>query len=473
MTLRIPLLCLLFAVPLLAAAQGDPVSEAGRRGILRRGQESPTEHEMTPAEWKRLQLAAADKSEEIMRRAQKQPGLLAQYAVMQTAYDGNDDRAFRLIFGQYLSWFQTWIGDYDGATRSFSIAQPPQPDDAPSPLNGAWHTRAADEVILELAKDRKAVFFNEAHSAPITRTLTVELLARLRAQGFTHFAAETLYTKEVEGLRKLGYPTAKVGFYTQEPIYGEMVRAALKLGYTVVAYDAEDAGLGDARERAGAQSLYDQVFKRDPNARLVVNAGFGHIQKSGVYLGGSSMGKFFRKISDIDPLTVDQTMLIQHVRTNQDHPYYGPVMQASHPAEPFVYVDGNNKPWTLKPGLYDISVFFPPEAVAEGRPTWPSLGGARQSYSVSSDLCRNQFPCMIEAHYTDEGEDAVPADRAVLNVIDPNAPMSQRVLENHGSAQSRLYLYPGTYHLTATDGRGRTVASQSITIAKAGSDAKK
>ena len=44
----------------------------------------------------RLQMAAADKSEEIMRRAQKQPGLLAQYLLMQAAYDGNDERAFRL-----------------------------------------------------------------------------------------------------------------------------------------------------------------------------------------------------------------------------------------------------------------------------------------------------------------------------------------------------------------------------------------
>jgi hypothetical protein len=462
--LRIPLY-LLLALPLIASAQGNPISEAASRGLLRRGQESPTEHEMTPTEWRRLQLAAADKSEEIMRRAQKQPGLLAQYVTMQAAYDENNERAFRLIFGQYLSWFQTWIGDYPGAARSFSIAQPVQSDDAPSPLAGAWHARPADEVILELAKDRKAVFFNEAHSAPVTRTLTVELLARLRAEGFTHFAAETLYVKEAEALRKRGYPTAKVGFYTEEPIYGEMVRAAQKLGYTIVAYDAEDAGVGDARERAGAQALYDQVFKRDPNARLIVNAGFGHIQKTGVYLGGSSMAKFFKKIAGVDPLAVEQTMLIQHARSDQDHPWYTAVMQTAHPPRPFVYVDAGNKPWTLKPELYDVSVFFPPTAETEGRPNWVSLGGTRQPYSISSDLCRNQFPCMIEARYAGEDEDAVAADRAVLNIIDPTAPMSQRVLSNHGSAQSRLYLYPGNYRLTAIDNHGRSVSSQSITIA--------
>lgn len=470
--LRIPLLLLLLGAPLAAPAQGDPVSEAGRRGILRRGQESPTEQEMTPAEWRRRQLAAADKSEEIMHRAQKLPGLLAQYLAMQAAYDGNDERAFRLIFGQYLSWFQTWIGDYDGAARSFSIAQPAQADDARSPLAGDWHARRADETIIELAKDRKAVFFNEAHSAPITRTLTVELLARLRALGYTHFAAETLYTKEIDGLRKLGYPTAKVGFYVQEPIYGEMVRAALKLGYVVVAYDVEDAGTGDARERAGAQALYDQVFRHHPDARLVVNAGFGHVQKSGIYLGGSSMAKFFQKISGIDPLVIEQTMLIAHARTDQDHPYYAAVMQAAHPPVPFVYVDRRGTPWTLKPGLYDASVFFPPEPTAENRPAWVGLDGARQAYAVSGDLCRNQFPCLIEARYADEGEDAIAADRAVLNVVDPNAPISQRVLANHGSAQGRLYLYPGNFRLSATNAAGRVVGSQSATIAPARPNAK-
>ena len=110
-------------------------------------------------------------------------------------------------------------------------------------------------------------------------------------------------------------------------------------------------------------------------------------------------------------------------------------------------------------------MFFPPTVETDGRPNWVSLGGTRQPYSVSSDLCRNQFPCMVEARYDGEGEDAIAADRAVLNVIDPNAPMSQRVLSNHGSTQSRLYLYPGNYRLTAVDSHGRSVSSQSIAIA--------
>ncbi|MFT3791809.1 MAG: hypothetical protein QM741_12210 [Rudaea sp.] len=465
MKLRLLLSCLLLAAPLAVPADDNPLTEAARLGLLQRAQQLPTGHGVTPAEWRRRQLAAADKSERIMRRAQEQPGLLAQYLAMRAAYDGSDERMFRLVFSQYLSWFQTWIGDYDGAERSFSIAQPAQPDDAASPLAGAWRTRAADEAILELAKNRKAVFFNEAHSAPLTRTLTAELLARLRAQGYTHFAAETLYLEQAEALRKRGYPVSKSGFYTEEPIYAEMVRAAQRLGYIVVAYDAEEAGTGDARERASAQALYDQVFGSNPDARLVVNAGFGHIQKSGAYLGGSSMAKFFAKIANVDPLCVEQTMMIPHVRSDQDHPWYTAAMQAAHPAQPFVYVDAAGKPWTLKPGLYDVSVFFPPTAQIDGRPDWVSLGGIRQPHTVGGDLCRNRFPCLIEARYANEGDDAVAADRTVLDAIDPSAPTTQHAPADHGSAQSRLYLYPGDYRLSAIDGRGRVVSSQSATIA--------
>jgi hypothetical protein len=424
---------------------------------------TPSSSEMSPARWRELQLIAADKSDQIMEKAEKQPGLLGQYAYMQLAYDANHDRAFQLIFGQYLSWYQTYIADYDAARSTFSIAQPPQSDDGPSPLAGAYKPRPAVDVILEMTKNRKAVFFNEAHSAPITRTLTIELLSKLREQGFNYFAAETLYATDHD-LEKRGYPTAKTGFYTNEPLYGEMVRTALKLGYHVVSYDVENAGVGDRRERAGAENLYDQVFKKDPNARLVVNAGFAHVQKSGKYLGGTSMGEFFQKVSGIDPLTIEQTMMIQHARPDQDHPFYSAIIDANHPHQPIVFVAGDGKAWTLKPNQYDMSVIFPPRESNNDRPSWVALNGLRSAYHVGSELCHNQFPCLIEARYNGEGVDSIPADRVVLNVIDESGPQTNRLLSGHGVADGRLYLRPGRYQLTASDRNNHTLFSRDIVV---------
>jgi hypothetical protein len=464
MKTRIAILAVFMCLPWLpAAADNNSVLDAMNRGLVGKAPSSPRGRKMTPAQWTRAQQAALDKSEEIMHRALKQPGLLAQYAFMQTHYDANDERVFRLIFGQYLSWFQTWIGDYDGAGESFSVTQGAQADDAPTPVASAYHAKPADEAILELTGLRKVVFFNESHSRPVTRTLTVQLLARLRAQGFTYFAAETLYTAHADAL-KGGHADARSGFYINEPIYGEMVRAALRLGFKVIAYDAEDVASSDAREKAGAQSLYDQVLRNDPDARLVVNAGFSHIQKSGDYLGGSSIAENFQKISGIEPLSVEQTMMIEHPQADQNHPYYSAAIQVEHFSRPFVYVSDAGTPWTLKPGQYDISVFFPPESHSDNRPDWVSLGGTRQPFSVTGDECHGHFPCLIQAHYENEDEQSVAADRVLLNLVDAQAPAGGGFLAGHGSAYSRLYLFPGNYRISAIDRDGKVLATRNINV---------
>jgi hypothetical protein len=440
---RVALLaCAMLSVSTTASAD-TPLADAMKRGLIGKPAAPPR---MSAARWNREQRAAVDKSEAIMQRALREPGLLAQYEFMRERYQENDDRVFRMIFGQYFSWFQTWIGDYDGARASFSLAQPAQHDDAPSPIDNGFRARPAAAAILELARGRQAVFFNEAHSAPVTRTLTVQLLASLRAQGFDYFAAETL-SHDTAATLQHGYPTSRSGFYVNEPICGEMVRAALRLGYHVIAYDA-DEGATDARERAGAQALYDRVFKRDPKARLVVNAGFSHIQKSGEHVGGASMAEVFAKISGIEPLSIEQTMMIEHARVEDDHPYYRAAIAAAHPDAPFVYENDAGKPWALKPGQYDVSVFFPPETRIEGRPDWLGLTGARRPVSVSGADCLARFPCLIEARYAAEDDDAVAADRIALEA----------------DARSRLYLFPGNYRLSSLDRSGKIITTRDVRV---------
>ncbi|HEX4481296.1 MAG TPA: hypothetical protein VH082_10835 [Rudaea sp.] len=427
---------------------------------------TPDASEMSASEWRRQQLIAADKSDKIMTQAEKISGLLGQYIFMQTKYDSNHDRAFQVIFGQYLSWFQTFIGDYDGAAASFSIAQPRQDDDGPSPLGAGYTLKPAADVIVEMAKTRRAVFFNEAHSAPITRTLTIELLPKLRELGYNYFAAETLYDTDHE-LQKRGYATPKSGFYVNEPLYGEMIHTALRLGFKVIPYDVENAGAGDLRERAGAERLYQEVFKKDPTAKLIVNAGFAHVQKTGKYLRGSSMGEFFKQISGIDPLTIEQTMMIQHGRSNQDHPYYAAIVQHLKLTQPSVFVAADGKPWTLKPDKYDMSVVFPTYQVIKQRPNWLVLNGERVAYSLGSEICRNQYPCLIEAFYSGEDDNAVAADRTLLNVIDSQSPANERLLNGIVQSESRLFLRPGSYHIKVTDKGNRAVGSRDITIGAA------
>lgn len=415
--------------------------------------------------WRDAQVAAAERSEQIMAIAARRKDLLDQYRVMMDAATAApaEDRAFNIIFSQYLSWYQTFIGDYPNAQASYSIGQPAQPDDAPSPLAAGWRMQDARDAIARLAKRRQVVLFNEAHNVPLTRTLTVAMLATLRAEGFNYFAVETLYGDD-HALARRGYVTADSGFYTREPIYAEMVRTALKLGFTVVAYESDQPGSADERERAQARNLYDRVFRHDPKARLVVNAGYAHIQESGAYLGGRSMAQYLQQLDGIDALTVEQTMLIPHPQAAQDHPWYTAAMATRHPEQPFVFVDRDGKPWSLRPG-YDVSVFFPPPRMRRERPTWLGLWGLRRPYFVSGDAaCAQRWPCLVEALPANEGDDAVAADRLLFDPPPNPPPLHDRVRPLRGATAGELYLRPGDYRLRITGADGRVSVRRDLHI---------
>jgi hypothetical protein len=363
-----------------------------------------------------------------------------------------------------MSWYQSFVGDYPGAHDSYSIRQLPAHDDNVSPLSGGYTAKSAIDEIARLAHGRRAVFFNEAHNVPLTRTLTVELLSKLREDGYDYFAAETLYASD-KALESRGYPNEKTGFYTMEPIGAEMVRTALRLGFKVVAYESEKEGNGDVREYDQARNLYERTIKADPHARVVVNAGYAHIQENGRYLGGSSMAQHFRRMSGIDPLTVEQTMMIEHPPGTENHPYYHAVVDSLKPKAPLVFVDGDGKPWSLKAKAYDVSVFFPVDEIREDRPTWLDLGGLRKPYFVTgSKFCQDQYPCLIEARYADEGDDAIPGDRLVLNPVEREDLMDERLVRGHGETRGNLYLRPGSYHVAATNEANHVIYRQDITV---------
>ncbi|MGN6521354.1 MAG: hypothetical protein ACTHK2_18260 [Dokdonella sp.] len=418
---------------------------------------------LSPYQWAQAQKAAFEKSEKVYTEALKRTGLLSQYRAMRDAYRSDNNRAFRIVFGQYLSWYQSFVGDYVGAHDSYSIRQLPASDDAPSPLKGSYTAKPAIEAIAALAKGRKAVFFNEAHNVPLTRTVTVELLQKLRDDGYDTFAAETIYASDPD-LEKRGYPTDKSGFYTMEPICAEMVRTAIRLGFRIVAYESEKEGNGDVREYDQAKNLYERVFKAHPDARLVVNAGYAHIQENGKYLGGRSMAQHFRKLSGIDPLTVEQTMLIEHPPGTENHPYYHEVVDSLHPKTPIVFENAKGEPWSLKPKAYDVSVFFPVDEIRDDRPTWADLDGLRFPYFVNGSVCQNQFPCLVEARYADEGEGAIPADRLVLDPVKGAERLQDRLSLGQAVVHGILYLRPGGYRVTASDDSNRQISKSTVTI---------
>jgi hypothetical protein len=433
------------------------------------------------APWSTAHAQQFDASElRLLERMQNQPSELARYVYLSQAAPRLTD-ANSTLAAQFRSFSECELGLYTQAVLGFPLAAR-LPESFALPTVDTWRAVPAVDAIVDMARDRRLVLVNEAHHNGHTRALTLALLPRLRALGYNYFAAEALLAKDPE-LQRRGYPIERSGTeYLRDPLYGDIVRAALRLGFHVVAYD--EGGAGQAREDTQARNLYEAVFAHDPTARLFVHAGYAHIDKAPGRLGAiEPMAMRLQQLAGVQALAIDQTDILETGGSAEDAWHR---LQAAFPSEQaqiLVKRDGGGA-WSARPAAYDVSVILPPSlslaafgdlhayggemasrlstlettlrsplAAKAGnvmqRPNWLALDGARRAWPVSVTLCRGTVPCVIEARYAAEADDAIAADRYAF-IID--------------HATSALYLRPGSYRVRASDVRGRTLSTQNVTI---------
>ncbi|MGN2243771.1 hypothetical protein ACFWZU_09715 [Frateuria sp. GZRR33] len=420
------------------------------------------------------------------------------------------DATTRGMAQQYYAFSENELGLYGEAVRDFPL-KARLPENIPLPSPAQWQAVDAVDAIAGLAAQRRIVMVNEAHHDAHTRLLTLALLPRLRALGFTHLAIEAL-VEDGNALRQRGYPTDHSGTeYMREPVYGEIVREALRLGYVLVPYESTTPG-GQEREAQQARALYQKVLAGNPRAKLLVHAGYAHIDKARGRLGDVlPMAARIEALSGLDVLSIDQTELREEEPFNELEAYrvvnnavrtgdslrgvpqngltphldtrnalrepYHQLVEAFHPQRAIVLRHlGDGRWWSARPQVYDMNVILPPAnqrvssyvrnrvipltidgkaaialpPAADGhRPDWLSLHGKRVAAAVSSRLCQGAFPCLVEAHYADEPDDAVAADRYVF-------------LE--GGSDNTLWLRPGRYRLRSMNTAGKVLTERALQV---------
>ena len=146
------------------------------------------------------------------------------------------------------------------------------------------------------------------------------------------------------------------GYYSNEPLFGEILREARRLGYTLVPYEAIGATSQDARETGQATNLRDRIFRDHPDARVLVHAGYSHIDESGTLGGAKPMAVRFRELTGIDPLTVDQTTMREHATRDRERGEYRHVVDRAGWTMPFVLVEPTGQAWTNRPGVHDDGI---------------------------------------------------------------------------------------------------------------------
>jgi len=381
---------------------------------------------------------------------------LAAYALYKDRYAAAEG-PLRPMLAQVLAASESELGAYEAALRQFPMgvtgldgSMPP----APLPDAAAYRMIDASDGIVELARSRRIVLINEAHHAAQTRLLTLALLPRLRELGFTHFAAEGIDEHDAE-LGSRGYPTNASGIYVREPLYGEIIRTALRLGFIVVPYETANTNAdADTREQEQAGNLMTRVLRAQPNARLFVHAGYAHVHKHQGYLfGADPMALHLQRMAGTEVLSIDQTMFRPDL-PGREYADYRTLLQQFAIQKPSVFLrQGGSAAWSLEPKFYDVSVILPPaDHLVVGRPDWLTLGGAREAVAIDLDVQPEHLPCVLEARYASESDKAIPADRVLIE---------QRI------GQAVLFLRPGNYRISASDANARTLFTRSLHVESA------
>ncbi|MCL1850528.1 MAG: hypothetical protein FWF70_03855 [Bacteroidetes bacterium] len=157
--------------------------------------------------------------------------------------------------------------------------------------------------LIQKCKDERVVMINENHFTPHNRILGEIILDSLYNYGFRYLAMEAIFDNE-DVLNQRGFAVTHTGFYTREPIMANLIRKAIEKGYYVFGYD----NFTSDREKEQALHIYQKTLAKDSTSKVLVFAGFQHIDETE---GARNwMARKFFLLTGIDPLTVEQQRFV-------------------------------------------------------------------------------------------------------------------------------------------------------------------
>lgn len=325
----------------------------------------------------------------------------------------------------------------------------------------------AIKAIQEIAGNKQIIIINEEHRATVHREMTLEMLPVLYKKGFRYLAVETLATMRDTLINTRKYPTSVSGYYTNDPVFGEMIRRALSIGYKVLGYDfAHELGYlkniksqhpmarDNIRDSIAARMIIDSILKKDPEGKIIVHAGRAHAGKFNIE-GVAMLAWHFREYSGINPFSIDQVSMSGFNNTADQHYIYNYVQSKYAFDNPVVFQKENGTYWSLEEE-YDMCIFTPPLDYQREYPSWLHRSGKRKLVKIKYDrlglLVENsQFggkhPLIIEVKYSGESKLAIPAQQILLSP--------------HEVTKEHFLLFKGNYEILLKNEEGQTLGQYS------------
>ncbi len=297
-----------------------------------------------------------------------------------------------------------------------------KPDPTLGPRISAAVPRDAIQEIVARARKTNIVILNEAHYSPRDRAFALRVAKALRPLGYKTLAAETINNNQPESgplatdqLKRDGFVRFGTGSYTVDPVFARFLREALALGYEPISYEQTKAqnrpGSGiPEREQAQADNLMLKIFSGRPKEKVLIFVGHGHLAEvAGKH--GELMGARLKRMTGIDPLTIDQVGVTDLSASTRDAYTVasGRIGQGS-----AVFFEGAN-PLVLEslPGSIDLQVIHPRRSYRAGRPTWLAELGGKQ-IPVPKQLLPAKGRRLVQVFAADAPSDAVPLDQVLV-----------------------------------------------------------
>ena len=291
------------------------------------------------------------------------------------------------------------------------------------------------EVMDSIIENNRVIMMNEMHFNPHSRAFVISWLEKCYQNGYRYLAAETLRASDSLLNQRRTVLKGETGWYSDEPVFGDLFRTALNLGYTLVPY--EGSGFGVDREVNQAKNLVQNILDKDPEAKFLLLGGFGHIaDRNGWY----AMGRYFKEQSGIDPFTMECTFFHDpYGETDSLQTVYYDLIDNLPVREPIFLYDTVKHIYPCTSGM-DVTCCLPRTRFIEDNiPNWKLYNG-KVLYTI--DRCfidKNGFPegC-VSAFLKSEGEQCVPIDQYMYS---------------KDEKEFKLALYKGEYLLRFDDGK--------------------
>jgi hypothetical protein len=142
---------------------------------------------------------------------------------LQAYYNKELTPADRNILCQFLATYCTFTGNYEKAFYYDSVNY--KPIGKREVGKQSLLPVDASTAILQAAAGHTILFFNESHVDVRTRAFLTTLLPRLKKLGYNKLALEALFMPVDKG-----YPVKETGFYTREPVFGQLIERRWRWG---------------------------------------------------------------------------------------------------------------------------------------------------------------------------------------------------------------------------------------------------